>query len=245
MIELHDLRMQFGTETVLDGVDLRLADGETLAVLGASGCGKTTLLKVLAGLHEGYGGSIHVDGEPIDHLPPQQRGVVYLYQEALLFPHLTVQQNVAFGLELRNATAATADATVAQMLADLQLTDHADKYPAQLSGGQRQRVAFGRAAIIHPAILLLDEPFASLDFDTRNEMQQLFKRIVSAQDITTLFVTHDAKEALRVGDRFAHMADGTLTVYPDRQAFIRDDVSGVQSELAFWQSITAEAPPPE
>jgi len=241
MIELRNLRMQFGAETVLDGVDLRLADGETLAVLGASGSGKTTLLKVLAGLYEGYTGSIQVDGEAIDHLPPQQRGVVYLYQEALLFPHLTVRQNVAFGLELDGMPSAQADAAVAQMLADLQLTDHADKYPAQLSGGQRQRVAFGRAAIIHPAILLLDEPFASLDFDTRHEMQQLFKRIVSAQDITTLFVTHDAKEALRVGDRFAHMAEGTLTVYPTRQAFIRDDASGVQSERAFWQSITDEA----
>ncbi|NBB85826.1 MAG: ATP-binding cassette domain-containing protein [Bacteroidetes bacterium] len=243
MIELRDLRMQFGTETVLDGVDLRLADGETLAVLGASGSGKTTLLKVLAGLHEGYTGSIQVDGKAINHLPPQQRGVVYLYQEALLFPHLTVRQNVAFGLELRNEPSTAANAAVAQMLADLQLTDHADKYPAQLSGGQRQRVAFGRAAIIHPAILLLDEPFASLDFDTRNEMQQLFKRIVSAQNITTLFVTHDAKEALRVGDRFAHMAEGTLTVYPNRQSFIQDEASGVQSERAFWQSITAEAPP--
>ncbi|NBB99949.1 MAG: ATP-binding cassette domain-containing protein, partial [Bacteroidetes bacterium] len=112
MIELRDLQMQFGTETVLAGVNLRLADGETLAVLGASGSGKTTLLKVLAGLHEGYAGSILVDGEPIDHLPPQQRGVVYLYQEALLFPHLTVQQNVAFGLELRNELSTTADAAV-------------------------------------------------------------------------------------------------------------------------------------
>ncbi len=243
MIELRDLRMQFGSETVLDGVNLRIADGETLAVLGASGSGKTTLLKVLAGLHEGYAGSIYVDEEPIDHLPPQKRGVVYLYQEALLFPHLTVQQNVAFGLGLRNEASAAAEEAVAHMLADLQLTDHADKYPAQLSGGQRQRVAFGRAAIIHPAILLLDEPFASLDFDTRNEMQQLFKRIVSAQDITTLFVTHDAKEALRVGDRFAHMAGGRLTVYPNRQAFIDDEASGVQSELSFWQSITDEASP--
>ena len=240
MIELQDIRMQFGTETVLDGVNVRIADGETLAVLGASGSGKTTLLKVLAGLHEGYAGSIHVDGSPIDHLPPQKRGVVYLYQEALLFPHLTVRQNVAFGLDLHNGSSAESDAAVARMLSDLQLTEHADKYPAQLSGGQRQRVAFGRAAIIHPAILLLDEPFASLDFATRNKMQKLFTRIVSRQDITTLFVTHDAKEALRVGDRFAHMEDGTLAVYPSRQAFIRDDASGVQSELAFWQSIDEE-----
>lgn len=240
MIELQDIRMQFGAETVLDGVNVRIADGETLAVLGASGSGKTTLLKVLAGLHEDYAGSIHVDGEPIDHLPPQERGVVYLYQEALLFPHLTVRQNVAFGLDLQNGSSAEAEAAVARMLDDLQMAEHADKYPAQLSGGQRQRVAFGRAAIIHPAILLLDEPFASLDFETRNEMQRLFRRIASTHDITTLFVTHDAKEALRVGDRFAHMEGGTLAVYPNRQAFIRDENSSVQSELAFWQSIDEE-----
>jgi len=238
------LRYNYSNGPELSFPDFEVAKDDRLLIIGKSGSGKTTLLKVLAGLHEGYTGSIHVDGKPIDHLPPQKRGVVYLYQEALLFPHLTVQQNVAFGLELRNETSTAADAAVAQMLADLQLTDHGDKYPAQLSGGQQQRVAFGRAAIIHPAILLLDEPFASLDFDTRHEMQQLFKRIVSAQDITTLFVTHDAKEALRVGDRFAHMAGGRLTVYPDRQAFIRDDASGVQSELAFWQSITVEVPPP-
>ena len=238
MITLSNIGKQFGAERVLNDVNLTLESGHTLAVLGASGSGKTTLLKVIAGLHSTYNGSICVDGTPIDDRSPQERGVVYLYQEALLFPHLTARENVAFGRELRGTPDPDA---VSTMLSDIGLTAHADKYPAQLSGGQQQRVAFGRAVMADPHILLLDEPFASLDLDTRAEMQQLFVRLSAARSITTLFVTHDAKEALRVGDRFAHMRNGTLHSYESRQAFIGDASSGVQSELDFWAQIRRES----
>ncbi|MES3628711.1 MAG: ABC transporter ATP-binding protein [Longimonas sp.] len=240
MITLRNISKEFGSEQVLHDVHLTLNKGDTLAVLGASGSGKTTLLKIIAGIHREHSGSIHVGDTRIDPLPPQKRGVVYLYQEALLFPHLTVRENVGFGLSVQNAPANTQREAVDAMIRDMGLAAHADKYPAQLSGGQRQRVAFGRAAIIHPDVLLLDEPFASLDFDTRNEMQQLFTRISDAHTMTTLFVTHDAREALRVGDRFAQMRDGMLHTYDSRRAFIEDAASGVQSELDFWTKIQQE-----
>jgi putrescine transport system ATP-binding protein len=238
MITLRNIGKQFGSERVLHDVNLTLESGQTLAVLGESGSGKTTLLKVIAGLHPEYEGSIRVDGTPIDDRPPQERGVVYLYQEALLFPHLTARENIAFGPGLRG----TPDPDVVRaLLRDTGLETHADKYPAQLSGGQQQRVAFGRAVMADPHILLLDEPFASLDLSTRAEMQQLFARLSTARNITTLFVTHDTKEALRVGDRFAHMRTGTLHSYDSRQAFIDDADSGVQSELDFWAQIRRES----
>lgn len=238
MITLRNIGKHFGSDRVLRDVTLALASGDTLAVLGASGSGKTTLLKVIAGLHDDYDGTIYVDGTAIDGRPPQERGVVYLYQEALLFPHLTVRENVAFGQRLQGTPRPD---QVDTMLRDLGLASHAQKHPAQLSGGQQQRVAFGRAVLADPHILLLDEPFASLDFDTRTAMQQLFVRLSEAHAITTLFVTHDAREALRVGDRFAHMRKGTLHCYESRAAFIQDDAGGVPSELAFWNRIRREA----
>ncbi len=237
MVTLNNIRKAFEGQPVLKGVNLRVEDGETLAVLGRSGSGKTTLLKVMAGIHRAYEGSMRVDGEAIDHLPPQKRGIVYLYQDALLFPHLTARENIAFGLNVRNATAIDREEKVTQVLRSLRLSEHGQKYPAELSGGQRQRVAFGRALIIQPAILLLDEPFASLDFGTRREMQRLFKRVAHQHAMTTLFVTHDAREALSVGSRFAHMEDGRLHVFPDRQAFINDEASGIRDEINFWNEI--------
>src|ERR1700704_2850707 len=192
---MHGISKAFGAEPVLADVSLAVDHHETVSVLGRSGSGKTTLLKIVAGLETADRGELRLDGRRLDGVPPQARGVVYLYQEPLLFPHLDVWENVAFGLRLRGVGGEELARRVQEMIASLELEDHARKRPHQLSGGQRQRVSFGRALIIQPALLLLDEPFGNLDAETRTGMQALFKRVAAAYRITSLFVTHDLKEA--------------------------------------------------
>lgn len=236
-LDVRGLSKTFGPEKVLEDVSFVLAERQTLSVLGRSGCGKTTLLKLLAGLHEPDGGAILRRGADIVRVPVERRDVVYLYQEPLLFPHLTVFENVAFGLRLRRAPADRIVKDVTQMLASLDLLDQRDKAPHQLSGGQRQRVSFGRALIVGPSLLLLDEPFGSLDVETRAQMQALFKRVAALYAITAIFVTHDLKEALLVGDDMATIRAGRLKAYASKQAFVDDPESGVGSEVDFWKSL--------
>ncbi len=236
MLDIHHLRKSFGTTTVLHDITFTLEAHQTLAVLGRSGCGKTTLLKIIAGLLDGEG-AIHLHGADITNQSPQQRGVVYLYQEALLFPHLDVFENIAFGLRLRRESAANVRERTGQMLENLDLTAHIHKMPTELSGGQKQRVAFGRALIIQPKLLLLDEPFGALDVETRTNMQGVFKRIAAAQGITAIFVTHDLKEAVLMGDRLGYMHNGQLEIYPNQAAFVQDERTGMQQEIVFWKNI--------
>jgi ABC-type Fe3+/spermidine/putrescine transport system ATPase subunit len=179
-LDVQGLSKSFGREPVLDDVHLAVSAHEAVSVLGRSGSGKTTLLKVIAGLEGADRGGIVLDGRDLAGVPPQRRGVVYLYQEPLLFPHLDVWENVAFGLRLRGIAGAELEKRVAEMIADLELAAHARKSPRQLSGGQRQRVSFGRALIVQPALLLLDEPFGNLDAEIRAAMQALFKRVAAA-----------------------------------------------------------------
>ncbi|PTX18427.1 putrescine transport system ATP-binding protein [Pontibacter mucosus] len=242
MLTIQNLHKAYHTHTVLDQVSLELPQGQVLAVLGRSGCGKTTLLKALAGLLTPDAGSINWAGQSMDAVPPREREMVYLFQEPLLFPHLTVFENIAYGLRVRKEAETHVQQKVAQMLQELELQEHAQKKPAQLSGGQRQRVAFGRAIIFLPRVLLLDEPFASLDAQTRATMQRLFLRLARKYGITALFVTHDVKESLLVGDRFAYMAAGKLQVYTSREAFIADPQTGVRDELAFWSALEQQTP---
>ncbi len=242
-LDIQSLDKSYGREAVVRGLDLQVAAHETLSILGRSGCGKTTLLKLVAGLERQDAGRIVLDGRDVSDAEPQARSAVYLYQEPLLFPHLNVWENVAFGLRLRGQSGATLTRGVEEMLDDLDLANHARKMPGQLSGGQRQRVAFGRALIVRPAMLLLDEPFASLDVEIRAAMQQLFKRLAKRYRITSIFVTHDLKEALLMGDRIAYMKAGRLTLYPSKDAFIRDPEIGVMDEIAFWQGL-APTPSP-
>ena len=176
-LEVTDLSKAFHGERVLDRVSFSVAPQSTLAILGRSGCGKTTLLRTIAGLTAADAGRVVVDGADISSLPPEKRGSVYLYQEPLLFPHLSVFDNVAFGLAIRKRPKAEIDRAVGLMIDRLELTAHARKMPQKLSGGQRQRVSFGRALIVNLALLLLDEPFSNLDEETRSTMQQLFKRV--------------------------------------------------------------------
>ncbi len=235
-LELHNISKSFGPTPVLNGINLDLAEHQTLAILGRSGCGKTTLLKIMAGLLSGEG-EIRLETQDITRMPPQQRSIVYLYQEALLFPHLNVFENVAFGLRLRKKSATELKVQVQAMLENLGLTEHTLKMPTELSGGQKQRVAFGRALIIQPKLLLLDEPFGALDVETRGAMQVFFKRMAVEQGITSVFVTHDLKEAVLMGDRLGYMENGNLHIFNDLQEFSRDERTGMQSEIWFWEKL--------
>ncbi|MEO1173268.1 MAG: ATP-binding cassette domain-containing protein, partial [Myxococcota bacterium] len=211
------------------------AERTVLAVLGRSGSGKTTLLKIIAGLEHADSGEVHLDGVCIDGQPPEKRNVVYLYQEPLLFPHLDVFENVAFGLRVRAAS--DIESRVTELVEKVGLGDHLRKPPEMLSGGQRQRVAFARALIVKPRLLLLDEPFGALDGETREAMQELFLRVTGEEQIATVFVTHDLKEALVVGDRFAHLHRGDMRTFESRGAFLDDEQIGADREIAFWTGV--------
>lgn len=238
-LEVDDISKKFGAEQVLEGVSFGLEAEETLGILGRSGSGKTTLLKILAGLEEAGGGTIRLGGEAIERREPRLRGIVYLYQEPLLFPHLDVYENVAFGLRLRGEGEPGIGARVGEMLERLGLAGQARKQPHQLSGGQRQRVSFGRALVVNPRLLLLDEPFASLDSETRAGMQTLFKEVAAACRITSIFVTHDLKEAILISRRIAHLQSGRLRLYRDLGEVLADPQLGARRELDFWRSLEA------
>lgn len=237
MIEINQLSKSYGSENVLNDLELSHERHQTLSILGESGSGKSTLLKVIAGLDEPDDGDIRIYGKSIMNLPPKKRGTVYLYQEPLLFPHLTVQENIGFGLRFKKMDSIKIKKKSQLLIEKLKLSGHERKYPHELSGGQKQRVAFGRAVIIHPNVLLLDEPFASLDPGTRREMQHLFREIIDTEKITSLFVTHDIREALTTGDRFGMMIDGKLKIYETRDAFIKDSETGVMNEIEFWKNL--------
>ena len=167
--------------------------------------------------------------------PPNKRNIVYLYQEPLLFPHLNVSENIAFGLKIRKQSAGEIKTKVENMLLEIGLEEHAMKMPHQLSGGQRQRVSFARALIIEPKVLLLDEPFGALDAETRVQMQELFKKLSKKMKLTSIFITHDLKEALTMGDHIGKIELGHFKRYDSKQDFYNDVDSGAQQEAAFWK----------
>lgn len=235
MIYAQEIAKSFGSEQILHQISFDLEEQSTLSVLGKSGCGKTTLLKVLSGLEQADHGIFRANDTDLFALPSQHRGVVYLSQYPLLFPHLTVFENIAFGLRIRKMEKDSIQEQVTTMLAQLGLAAQAQKKPEQLSGGQKQRVAFGRAIIIRPKVLLLDEPFGSLDAHTREEMQRLFLTLRKAYKMTALFVTHDLKEALLMGHKMGYMEAGKLTVFHSVEEFAQSPVSGVKKETAFWR----------
>lgn len=213
-IEISHLRRQFGQFAALDDVSLTIADGEFVAVLGPSGSGKTSLLRILAGLDQPDAGSVYRDGEDLLALDARRRGVGLVFQHYALFPHMTVAQNVAFGLRVRpwrqRPRAAKIKASVEELLRRVELESFAQRYPSQLSGGQRQRVALARALAIEPRLLLLDEPFGALDAQVRVNLRRWLREFHRSLGITTLFVTHDQDEALEMADRVVVMNRGRI-----------------------------------
>lgn len=226
----------FNDVRVLDGLSLSLTKGETLSLMGASGSGKTTLMKVLAGIEAPDLGTIRIQGEVIDTIPIQKRKVVYLYQEPLLFPHLNLFDNVAFGLRLQNLPQKTIQSRTMEMIKRVGLSGMESRRTQHLSGGQKQRVAFARALITQPNVLLLDEPFSNLDSTTRSNMQKFYKEISKEFDMTTLFVTHSLKEGIIMGDRYGYLDKGVLNRYKSVKELINSNHDGVQSDISFWSS---------
>lgn len=235
-IKVDNISVSRSGQQVLNGLSFELQEGHILSVMGKSGCGKTTLLRVIAGLANTENGTVAIGGRDVTEVPPQERGAVYLYQEPLLFPHLNVLENLAFGLKIRGENKKSSEDKAFDMLEQLDLAAHANKRNEQLSGGQRQRVAFGRALLVSPAVLLLDEPFSNLDSETRTAMQQLYRKMAHERGITTIFVTHDLKEAVIMGTRLSYMDEGRLLVYDDLKSFSADTRTGMQREIGFWQS---------
>src|SRR5690348_11185459 len=195
-LTLEGVSKEFGTFTAVRDVSLTIDKGEFVSLLGPSGCGKTTTLQMIAGLIEPTEGRISLDGRDITREKPDRRGLGIVFQSYALFPHMTVAQNVAFGLEMRKVPRAERDKRVKQALALVQLSAMAERYPRQLSGGQRQRVAIARALVIDPPVLLLDEPLSNLDAKLREEMQFELRGIQQRIGTTTIMVTHDQGEAL-------------------------------------------------
>jgi putative spermidine/putrescine transport system ATP-binding protein len=209
-LTLDRLSKRYGNSFAVETVSLAVERGEFVSLLGPSGCGKTTTLQMIAGLVEPTQGSIILDGRDITHEAVNRRGLGIVFQSYALFPHMTVAQNVAFGLEMRKISRAERDKRVAEILALVQLSAMAERFPRQLSGGQRQRVAIARALVIQPPILLLDEPLSNLDAKLREEMQFELARIQRQVGTTTIMVTHDQAEALSISDRVVVMERGRI-----------------------------------
>jgi putative spermidine/putrescine transport system ATP-binding protein len=209
-ITLTGLRKEFGDTTAVDGVDLEIADGEFFSMLGPSGSGKTTVLRMIAGFETPTAGTIALGGTDVTRAAPFQRDVTTVFQDYALFPHLTVRQNVEYGLTVRKVSRSDRRSRAEAALASVQMAGFGDRRPAQLSGGQRQRVALARALVVRPKVLLLDEPLGALDLKLRQQMQVELKQLQRDVGITFVFVTHDQEEALTMSDRVAVFNDGRI-----------------------------------
>ncbi|SHH42828.1 ABC transporter ATP-binding protein [Halobaculum gomorrense] len=218
---MEDLRVEYGSTAALDGVDLAVDEGEFFTLVGPSGCGKTTTLRCLAGFEEPTTGSIRVGGESMAGVPPEARGVGVVFQSYALFPHMSVGENVAYGLRFTEPPAGTTESErVAELLDLVDLPGFADRDPDTLSGGQQQRVALARALAPEPRLLLLDEPMSALDARLRERLRVQVRAIQRELDITTVYVTHDQEEALAVSDRVAVIDDGRIEqVGPPRELY--------------------------
>ena len=207
-VRLENVTKRFDDFTAVDDFSLAIEKGEFVSLLGPSGCGKTTTLQMIAGLHEPTSGRIHLDGEDITRKKPNRRGLGIVFQSYALFPHMTVEENVSFGLEMRRVGQEERRERVQRRLEQVQLATLAHRYPKDLSGGQRQRVALARALVIEPPVLLLDEPLSNLDAKLREDMQLELRVLQQKLGVTTILVTHDQAEALSMSDRIVVMNEG-------------------------------------
>ncbi|HRW05358.1 MAG TPA: ABC transporter ATP-binding protein [Caldilineaceae bacterium] len=209
-LSLLNLSKHFGRVRAVDGINLEVADGEFLCMLGPSGCGKTTALRMIAGFETPSGGDIRIDDSSVVRLGANRRPTAMVFQQYTLWPHMTVQENIAFGLRLRRMNGQEIGRKVSDGLGMVGLEGYEQRYPRQLSGGQQQRVALARALVLEPKILLLDEPFSSLDALLRVRLREELRRIQRRLHITAIFVTHDQEEALSLADRIALMRAGRI-----------------------------------
>lgn len=210
IIELRSLSKSYGDKTIIDGLNLTINNGEFLTILGPSGCGKTTVLRLIAGLEDPNGGNIILDGQDITDVPAERRFVNTVFQSYALFPHMTIFENVAFGLRMQKVPNAEIRPRVMEALRMVRLEEMAERKPTQLSGGQQQRIAIARAVVNKPKVLLLDESLSALDYKLRKEMQNELKALQRQLGITFIFVTHDQEEALTMSDRIIVMNKGNI-----------------------------------
>src|SRR5246500_5100183 len=210
LLDIRKIAKSFGKNIVLRGISLQVAEGEFLTILGESGSGKTTLLRIIAGFENATSGELWMGGERLDNLPPYRRRVNTVFQHYALFPHLTVEQNVGYGLRVGRVPSAEVTARVEQALAMVKMAAHAKSKPSKISGGQQQRVALARALVNRPRLLLLDEPLSALDANLRRQMQVELKSLQREVGISFVFVTHDQEEAMVMSDRIALLRMGEL-----------------------------------
>ncbi len=207
-LEIINLKKLFSNGDGVDKINLQIYEGELLTLLGPSGCGKTTILRAVGGFNQIDEGIIKLDGKEIQHLPPEKRPTAMVFQSYNLWPHMTIYDNLAFGLRLRKVPKHDIQKDIKEMLELVQMPGVEKKYPSQLSGGQQQRIAIARALLLKPSLLLLDEPFSALDAKIRSEMREELKKIQKKLGITIVFVTHDQEEAMAISDRIVVMNKG-------------------------------------
>ncbi|MDE0212330.1 MAG: ABC transporter ATP-binding protein [Boseongicola sp.] len=209
-IQLSNVRKQFGTVEVIRGVDIDIKDGEFVVFVGPSGCGKSTLLRLIAGLEDISSGELRISGRVVNDLQPKERGVAMVFQSYAIFPHMTVRENIAFGLTIRKESKSVVERKVAEAARMLQMENLLDRRPSQLSGGQRQRVAIGRAVVRDPSVFLFDEPLSNLDAALRMSTRQEIATLHSQLKTTMIYVTHDQVEAMTLADKIVVLRDGEV-----------------------------------
>ena len=209
-IHVENVAKQYGPVTIIPNLSVDIENGEFFTLLGPSGCGKTTLLRMIAGFNSIEAGNIRFDDQVINRIPAHKRNIGMVFQNYAIFPHLTVRKNVEYGLQFRDVAPADAQRRVDEMLKTVRIEDYQDRLPERLSGGQQQRVALARAIVVHPSVLLMDEPLSNLDAKLRVEMRGAIRDIQKKVGITTVYVTHDQEEALCISDRIAVMREGVI-----------------------------------
>jgi multiple sugar transport system ATP-binding protein len=209
-VSLINIQKRYGAHIVVPGIDLKIADGEFTVLVGPSGCGKTTTLQMIAGLETISSGTLQIGGRDVTVLPPKDRNIAMVFQSYALFPHMTVRDNINFGLKIRRTPAQEMEAIVAEVSERLQISSYLDRLPKALSGGQRQRVALARALVRRPGVFLMDEPLSNLDAKLRVEARSFLSKMHHELGITTVYVTHDQSEAMTMGSRIVVMKDGLI-----------------------------------
>ncbi|MGE0862928.1 MAG: ABC transporter ATP-binding protein [Vicinamibacterales bacterium] len=240
-LRLERVTAGYGARRVLDGLDLELTTGTLTALLGPSGCGKTTVLSVIAGLLPIVSGEMWLDAERVSRVAPERRGIGVVMQKPSLFPHLSVADNVGFGLQMRGVARAQRRAAADEALRLVQLEGFGDRKPASLSGGQEQRVALARALVLAPRVLLLDEPLSALDEELRGEMRALLRGLQQRLGVTTLFITHDQQEAVAVADQVAVILDGRIAQAGPARLFYTEPATVSVARFFGWAVIPRAA----